>query len=149
LSSLSSLSSSGNPLIDNSFSINWDLLDNLPDPNKWSDDRFTELANLAASVQSDLETVSLNLCSSLREATGEMNLALVGGVALNSVMNAKILQSAGFENVYVPSAPGDEGIAVGCAMYGLQVMIEMMIEMMNDDDDDDDVYLQIFRGFEN
>ena len=134
LSSLSSLSSSGNPLIDNSFSINWDLLDNLPDPNKWSDDRFTELANLAASVQSDLETVSLNLCSSLREATGEMNLALVGGVALNSVMNAKILQSAGFENVYVPPAPGDEGIAVGCAMYGLQVMIEMMIEMMNDDE---------------
>jgi carbamoyltransferase len=114
--------------MDNSFSINWDLLDNLPDPNKWSDDRFTELANLAASVQSDLETVSLSLCSSLRDATGEMNLALVGGVALNSVMNAKILQSAGFENVYVPPAPGDEGIAVGCAMYGLQVM------MINDND---------------
>jgi len=120
-------------LIDDSFSINWELLDNLPDPNKWSDGRFTELANLAASIQSDLETVSLTLCSSLREATGEQNLALVGGVALNSVMNAKILHSAGFENVYVPPAPGDEGIAVGCAMYGLQVMIIIAMMMMDND----------------
>lgn len=116
----------GNPLLDGSFAINWDVLDYLPDPNNWSEGRFSELANIAASVQSDLETVSLDLCSSLREATGERNLALVGGVALNSVMNAKVLGCAGFDQVFVPPAPGDEGIAVGCAMYGLQVMDGLM-----------------------
>ena len=61
-------------------------------------------------------------------------------------MNAKIVQSAGFENVFVPPAPGDEGIAVGCAMYGLQVrrrgmmmmmMIVLMMVMYVFDDDDD------------
>eukprot|EP00981_Chlorochromonas_danica_P000566 scaffold131_cov174-Ochromonas_danica.AAC.3 len=43
----------------------------------------------------------------------------IGGVALNSVCNGMIQRSGLFNKVYVPPAPGDDGIALGCAMYGL------------------------------
>jgi len=108
-------------MVKDSFSINWKALDDLPKPNEGSDRRFGELSSLAQSVQSDLEEVTLSLCESLRTATNAENLALAGGVALNSVMNGKIHQQCGFKKVFVPSAPGDEGIALGCALYGLQV----------------------------
>eukprot|EP01035_Chromulina_nebulosa_P020878 gene20878-27064_t len=48
----------------------------------------------------------------------EKNLLLTGGVALNSVVNGKITNELGFKNIYIPPAPGDEGIALGCAYYG-------------------------------
>lgn len=67
----------------------------------------------------------MELCSSLKATTGCGNLALVGGVALNSVMNGHIKKDCGFDNVYIPSAPGDEGIAIGCAIYGLQARTNM------------------------
>ena len=112
----------GNPMEKDSFYINWKALEGLTKPNEWSDNRFGELSSLAQSVQSDLEKVTLSLCESLRTATNADNLALAGGVALNSVMNGKIRQHSGFKKVFVPSAPGDEGIALGCALYGLQVL---------------------------
>jgi carbamoyltransferase len=59
----------------------------------------------------------------LREGTGCRNIALTGGVALNSVVNGKLLSSKIFDQIYLPSAPGDEGIAIGCAMYGFQVFV--------------------------
>ena len=106
---------------DESFQIDWKELEGLKEANKWSDANFGYYANLAASVQRDLETVALDLCQVLKEATGCSNVALAGGVALNSVLNGRIKREGGFNSVYVPSAPGDEGIAVGCAVYGLQV----------------------------
>jgi carbamoyltransferase len=90
-------------------------------PNQWSASRFGELAAIAQKIQSDLEDCSTALCASLRQATQARRLALTGGVALNSVMNSRIRKESGFSEVYVPSAPGDEGIALGCALYGLQV----------------------------
>lgn len=106
-----------------SFKINWKVLEGLENPNSWSDQRFGELASLAQSVQTDLESVTLAMCESLRTATNVDNLALAGGVALNSVMNGKIRKHSGFKEVFVPSAPGDEGIALGCALYGFQVQL--------------------------
>jgi carbamoyltransferase len=54
----------------------------------------------------------------LRKATGAKNLCVAGGVALNCVANSHIAREAGFEEVFIPPAPGDDGIAVGCALYG-------------------------------
>ena len=45
------------------------------------------------------------------------DLCLGGGVALNGVANARILAESGFERVFVPSAPGDAGCALGAALY--------------------------------
>ena len=43
------------------------------------------------------------------------NLALSGGCALNSSYNGLILQQTPFRNLHVPSAPGDDGNALGAA----------------------------------
>ncbi|MEE2629196.1 MAG: carbamoyltransferase N-terminal domain-containing protein [Candidatus Latescibacterota bacterium] len=59
---------------------------------------------------------------SLRERTGETNLCLVGGVIQNSVLNGRIAREAGFENVFVPAWPGDEGIPAGCAAYAQRIL---------------------------
>ena len=109
----------GNPY-DGSFEINWQQLEEgLPEANQWSDARFDELTNLAASCQDNLESSALALVHSLKESTGEENLCIAGGVGLNSVLNGRLSQEGGFREVYVPPGPGDEGIAVGCALYGL------------------------------
>jgi len=54
----------------------------------------------------------------LRETTGARNLCLAGGVALNCVANGRIVREAGFDNVWIQPAAGDNGIAIGCAYYG-------------------------------
>jgi predicted NodU family carbamoyl transferase len=114
----------GNPY-DDTFAVNWDFLesDQLADSasDGWCDSRFDEHANLAVSCQNDLEASALALAASLQEATREEHLCITGGVGLNSVLNGRLTRESGFSGgVYVPPAPGDEGIAVGCAVYGLQ-----------------------------
>lgn len=122
---------SGNPLLEgeDGLQIDWNLLEEgLGDfllPSSISKEagrsKFGYLAGVAQSVQSDLEKVVLELSASLREATGESKMVLAGGVALNSVVNGMLQRGqGGFEEVHIGCAPGDEGIAVGCAMYGLQ-----------------------------
>ena len=54
----------------------------------------------------------------LRETTGAKNLCIAGGVALNCVANGRVAREAGFENVWIQPAAGDDGIAIGCAYYG-------------------------------
>jgi carbamoyltransferase len=54
----------------------------------------------------------------LRETTGAKNLCMAGGVALNCVANGRVAREAGFENVWIQPAAGDDGIAIGCAYYG-------------------------------
>ena len=74
-------------------------------------------ADIAASVQRVLEDTLVDLARSLRQETGLTDLCLGGGVALNGVANARILAESGFERVFVPSAPGDAGCAIGAALY--------------------------------
>src|SRR5579871_3431302 len=74
--------------------------------------------DLAWRVQDDTEKVLLARAKWLREKTGADNLCLAGGVALNCVANGKIAREAGFKNVWVQPAAGDDGIAIGCAYYG-------------------------------
>ena len=111
----------GNPLLcegDDSFKIDWTALEGLSQPNSFSAARFGELAILASSVQENLESSAMQLVASLKEMTGASSLAVVGGVALNSVLNGRLQREGGFDSVFVPPAPGDEGVAVGCALYG-------------------------------
>ncbi len=74
--------------------------------------------DLAWQIQDDTETVLLARAKWLREATGAKNLCLAGGVALNCVANGRLAREAGFENVWIQPAAGDDGIAIGCAYYG-------------------------------
>lgn len=74
--------------------------------------------DLAWRIQDDTEKVLLARAAWLRETTGAKNLCIAGGVALNCVANGRIAREAGFDNVWIQPAAGDDGIAIGCAYYG-------------------------------
>jgi carbamoyltransferase len=74
-------------------------------------------ADCAASVQRVLEDMLVDIARELHRSTDLPDLCFGGGVALNGVANARILAESGFERVFVPSAPGDAGCALGAALY--------------------------------
>ncbi|MDI1261992.1 MAG: carbamoyltransferase C-terminal domain-containing protein [bacterium] len=74
--------------------------------------------DLAWRMQDDTENVLLARARWLRETTGAKNLCMAGGVALNCVANGRVAREAGFNNVWIQPAAGDDGIAIGCAYYG-------------------------------
>jgi len=72
--------------------------------------------DLARSVQAVTEEAVLRMCRTLRAETGERNLCLAGGVALNCVANGKVHQQKMFDGIWVQPASGDAGSAVGIAL---------------------------------
>ena len=87
------------------------------DPVDLGTSEGARFADVAASVQLVLEEILLDVARGLRRETGLDDLCYGGGVALNGVANARILRESGFRNLYVPSAPGDAGCALGAALY--------------------------------
>ena len=71
--------------------------------------------DIAASIQVVTEEVVLRLANTLQQETGEKNLCLAGGVALNCVANGRLLREGPFENIWIQPAAGDAGGAVGAA----------------------------------
>lgn len=49
--------------------------------------------------------------------TGERNLCLAGGVALNSVANGRLLRESSFERIWIQPAAGDAGGSLGAALF--------------------------------
>tara|TARA_B100000073_G_scaffold185662_1_gene153659 strand:+ start:8650 stop:10485 length:1836 start_codon:yes stop_codon:yes gene_type:complete len=72
--------------------------------------------DVAASIQEVTEYIVLKIAKNLHKKTGEKNLCLSGGVALNCVANGKLLDDSGFENIWIQPASGDAGSAVGCGL---------------------------------
>ena len=72
--------------------------------------------DMAASIQSALEEVVLQLTRSIAAETGHRNLCLAGGVALNCVANGKVLRDGAFQNIWIQPASGDAGGALGAAL---------------------------------
>jgi len=79
------------------------------------------LTNFTATLQLETEEALLAHARWLRERTGLTRLCFSGGVALNCVANTRIAEEAGFEEIFVPPCPGDDGISVGCALYGASI----------------------------
>ncbi|RME46277.1 MAG: hypothetical protein D6795_15600, partial [Deltaproteobacteria bacterium] len=73
--------------------------------------------DVAASLQVWTEEVGLSLVRVLHRLTGLSRLCMAGGVALNSVMNGRIVREGPFEEVYVQPAANDAGTALGAALY--------------------------------
>ena len=74
-------------------------------------------ADIAASIQIVAEEMILELATEACRRSGSNNLCLAGGVALNSVANGRILRETPVENLYIQSAAGDGGCALGAALY--------------------------------
>ena len=91
------------------------------EPIDLESDDGKRFADCAASVQKVLEDALVDIARALRAETGQSDLCLGGGVALNGVANARILAESGFDRLFVPPAPGDAGCAVGAALYADRV----------------------------
>ncbi len=72
--------------------------------------------DLAASIQSVTEEVVIKLARDIAKTTGQKNLCLAGGVALNCVANGKLLKEKIFDQIWIQPAAGDAGGALGAAL---------------------------------
>jgi carbamoyltransferase len=79
-----------------------------------------EHADLAASVQVRVQEVMLELACWLHEQTGDDDLTMAGGVALNCVANSWLAEHGPFPRVWVQPAAGDAGTALGAALFTAQ-----------------------------
>ena len=77
--------------------------------------------DLAASIQAVTEEVVLRLARGIAKETGEKNLCLAGGVALNCVANGKLLRERCFERLWLQPAAGDAGGALGAALVAFHL----------------------------
>lgn len=73
--------------------------------------------DLAAGVQHATERIVLHILRELQARTQSKRLCLAGGVALNCVMNQRILEAGGFEELFVQPASHDAGGALGAACW--------------------------------
>lgn len=77
----------------------------------------SEHQDIAYAVQDLVEEAALHVARGLQQTTGARRLCLAGGVALNSVMNTRLLREAGFDEVFVQPAASDAGNAMGAALW--------------------------------
>ena len=73
--------------------------------------------DIAHSLQVALEETALALVRWLHDVTGQRNLCMAGGVALNCVMNARLRDLGPFQRIWVQPAAGDAGTALGAALW--------------------------------
>ena len=92
----------------------FDQLFNGP-PRQPESDLTQREMDIAASIQKVTEKVVLRLARTIHAETGEENLCLAGGVALNCVANGRLLREGPFENIWIQPAAGDAGGALGAA----------------------------------
>lgn len=87
-------------------------------PPRMPDDPITDdHRNVAASLQAGLDRAMEHLCGHFGRQTGLRKLAMAGGVALNCTSNGKLLRSGLFDDIYIQPAAGDDGSALGAALY--------------------------------
>lgn len=87
-------------------------------PPRKPEDEITDMhRDLAAALQECLNRTVIHICRSFGESTGLRKLAMAGGVALNCAANGKLLRSGVFDEIYIQPAAGDDGVALGAALY--------------------------------
>jgi len=101
-------------LFDNLFSIDMEDFLNIKANEKFV---YTQTAaDLALATQEVYEDIFLKILDDLYLKYNNKNLCFSGGCALNSKANGKILKNTKFQNIFIPSEPGDSGGAVGAAI---------------------------------
>tara|TARA_B100000767_G_C19763843_1_gene536483 strand:+ start:1066 stop:2904 length:1839 start_codon:yes stop_codon:yes gene_type:complete len=86
-------------------------------PPRTSESKITQREmDLAASIQKVTEDILIQIAKGIARDTGEKNLCLAGGVALNCVANGILLREKIFDNIWIQPAAGDAGGALGAAL---------------------------------
>ncbi|MES9899864.1 MAG: carbamoyltransferase C-terminal domain-containing protein [Sedimenticola sp.] len=104
---------SGEPRMGALFSDS--LSDLLGTARKIGDELTQRHKDIACSIQSMYEEAFFHLLNTLHKCHGGENLCLAGGCAMNSVANGKVYRQTPFKKVYIQSAAGDAGGAIGAA----------------------------------
>ena len=87
-------------------------------PPRKPESRLTQREmDLAHSIQDATEEIMLRMARHVHKETGQENLCLAGGVALNCVGNGRILKEGPFKNIWIQPAAGDAGGALGAALF--------------------------------
>jgi len=73
--------------------------------------------DLARSIQDVTDEIMLRMARKVRKETGQRNLCLAGGVALNCVANGRILRECIFDRIWIQPAASDAGGALGAALF--------------------------------
>lgn len=89
--------------------------------------------DLAASVQQVTEEVVLRMARHVHQQTGEENLCLAGGVALNCVANGRLLREGPFNRIWIQPAAGDAGGSLGVALLIWHQLLSGKREVPSDD----------------
>ena len=100
------------------------LAENLVKERKPDDEIREEHWDVAAALQECLDKTIRHICQHFGAQTGLKRLAMAGGVALNCTANGKLLRSALFDDIYVQPAAGDDGTALGAALFRAMVLGE-------------------------
>jgi carbamoyltransferase len=77
--------------------------------------------DVAAALQAVLQTSLVHVLKHFRQKTGLDRLCMAGGVALNCTANGVIHRSGLFKRMFVQPAAGDDGTALGAALYVQQL----------------------------
>lgn len=97
--------------------------------------------DLARSLQEVTEEIMLRMVRHVHKETGERNLVLAGGVALNCVGNGRILREGPFEDLWIQPASGDAGGALGAALFGWYQYLDNPRRAATGDDHQQGTYL--------
>jgi carbamoyltransferase len=84
---------------------------------------FDLYADIAYTIQNQFEYAITHKANWLFEQVKSENLIFSGGVALNCVANSYLYHNSIFKNIYVPFGAGDSSISIGCAYYGISVLL--------------------------
>ena len=71
--------------------------------------------NMALAIQQVTEIIILKLAKTAKQLTKSSFLVMAGGVALNSVVNGKLLSEGIFKDIWIQPASGDAGGSIGAA----------------------------------
>lgn len=80
-------------------------------------------ADVAASIQQVTEDALITIARYLHQRTGLSKLVMAGGVALNTRANYRILQETPFDEIYIQPAAGDDGGALGAALWAYHIVL--------------------------
>lgn len=93
----------------------WQLLFGIP-PREPETLLTQEYSDLALTIQQITEEAVLRMAYEAKRLTGAKYLCLAGGVALNCVVNGKLIRDKIFEDIWIQPAAGDAGGALGAAL---------------------------------
>jgi carbamoyltransferase len=93
------------------------LSDNLIAARRPDSEITQDHKDIAAALQECLDRTVLHVCGHFGRQTRLRRIALAGGVALNCTANGKLIDSGIFDEVYIQPVAGDDGTALGAALF--------------------------------